>query len=67
MLLAALLVALAPEHLRLLLLGLLALASLGLGAWLVLLARRKLAPPGGAMPASRSELERDLGAMRSPD
>lgn len=66
-LLAALLVALAPENLRLLLLGLLALASLGLGAWMVGQARRRLSQPGSAMQASRTELERDLGAMRAPD
>ncbi len=66
-LLAQLLVALAPEHLRLLMLGLLAFASLGLGAWLVLQARRRLTQPGGTMKASRTELERDLSAMRAPD
>lgn len=67
LLLLALLVALAPESLRPLVLGLLSLSCLGLGVWLMLQARRRLAPPGGALPASRTELERDLNALRPPE
>ena len=48
-------------------LGLLSLSCLGLGVWLMLQARRRLAPPGGALPASRTELERDLNALRPPE
>ena len=67
LLLAALLVALAPEAWRPLLLAGLALASLGLGAWLMQQARRHLASPGGPVPASRSELAQDRAALRAPD
>lgn len=67
LLLAALLVALAPETVRLLLLGLLALASLGLGVWLMQQARRRLASPAGPAPASRAELAQDIAALRAPD
>lgn len=66
LLLAALLVAVAPENLRLLLLGLISLACLGLGSWLVQQARRRLASPGGALPASRAELASDRDALRPP-
>jgi uncharacterized membrane protein YqjE len=67
LLLAALLVALAPENLRLLLLGLLALGSLGLGVWMALEARRVLSNPDGALPATRAELERDRSALQPPE
>lgn len=66
LLVAALLVALAPENARLLVLGLLAVASLVLGAWLVRQARRRLASPGGAWAATRAELDRDRRALRPP-
>ncbi|MBP6817429.1 MAG: phage holin family protein [Burkholderiaceae bacterium] len=66
-LLAGLLVALAPQHWRLLVLGLLALLSLGLGVWMVAKARRQLSSPDGLLPASRAELARDLGAVRPPE
>lgn len=67
LLLAALLVSVAPEHLRPLVLGLLALCSLGFGAWLVLQARRRLTSPEGALPATRAELQRDRAALRASD
>lgn len=66
LMLAALLVALAPENIRLLLLGLIGLASLGLGGWLVAQARRRLASPEGAVPATQAELARDRDALRPP-
>ncbi len=67
LLLAGLLVALAPQHWRLLVLGLLALLSLGLGLWMVARARRQLSSPAGLLPATRAELARDLGAVRPPE
>ncbi len=67
LLLAALLVALAPEAVRLLLLGLLALASLGLALWLMQQARRRLASPAGLAPASRAELAQDRASLRALD
>lgn len=67
LLLAALLVVVAPENLRPLVLGLLALASLGFGAWLVAQARRRLASPDGVLPATRAELARDRAALRAPE
>jgi uncharacterized membrane protein YqjE len=67
LLLAALLVVVAPEPLRPLVLGLLALASLGFGGWLVLQARRRLASPVGALPATRAELESDRAGLRAPE
>lgn len=66
LLVAALLVALAPENSRLLVLGLLAAVSLALGAWLVRQAKRRLSSPGGALAATRTELERDRSALRPP-
>lgn len=56
---AALLVALAPEPWRPLVLGLLTLACLGAGAWMLNQARLRLTSPGGALAASRAELARD--------
>lgn len=67
LLLAALLVAVAPENLRPLVLGLLALGSLGFGVWLALQARRRLVSPAGALPATRAELTRDRASLRSPE
>ncbi|MDO9283668.1 MAG: phage holin family protein [Aquabacterium sp.] len=67
LLLAALLVAVAPEPLRPLVLGLLALGSLGLGGWLVVQARRRLISPAGALPATRAELARDRASLRAPE
>ena len=49
----ALLVALAPEAWRPLVLGLLSLACLGGGAWMLHQARRRLTSPGGMLAASR--------------
>jgi uncharacterized membrane protein YqjE len=60
---AALLVALAPEAWRPLVLGLLALACLGGGAHLLNQARLRLTSPGGALAASRAELARDRAAL----
>src|SRR3990167_10501555 len=54
LLLAGLLVAVAPEPLRPLVLGLLALGSLGFGGWLVVQARRPLGRPAGAPPGPRA-------------
>ncbi|MDO8377341.1 MAG: phage holin family protein [Aquabacterium sp.] len=67
LLLAALLVAVAPEPLRPLVLGLLALGSLAFGGWLVVQARRRLASPAGALPATRAELARDRDSLRAPE
>lgn len=67
LLLAALLVAVAPEPLRPLVLGLLALGSLGFGGWMVVQARRRLVSPAGGLPATRAELERDRASLRAPE
>jgi uncharacterized membrane protein YqjE len=61
----ALLVALAPEAWRPLVLGLLSLACLGGGAWMLHQARRRLASPGGMLAASRAELARDRAGLDS--
>ena len=60
---AALLVLLAPERLRAFLLGALALGCLGLGAWLVLRAKQRLASPGGPLPATRADLAADRAGL----
>lgn len=60
---AGLLVALAPEPWRPLVLGLLTLAFLGTGAWLLNQARQRLTSPGGVLAASRAELARDRAAL----
>jgi uncharacterized membrane protein YqjE len=67
LLLAALLVLLAPEPLRLWLLALLALASLGAGAWLVRQAARRLNTPAGSLAATRQELALDRANLNPPD
>ena len=64
---AALLVALAPEAWRLLALGLLTLACLGGGAWMLNQARRRLTSPGGLLAATRAELARDHDALADLD
>ena len=58
-----LLVALAPEPWRPLVLGLLTLACLGLGAYMFHQARQRLANPGGALAASRAELAADRAGL----
>lgn len=60
---AALLVALAPEAWRPLVLGLLTLACLGAGALMLNQARLRLTSPGGALAASRAELARDRDGL----
>ena len=60
---AALLVALAPEAWRPLVLGLLTLACLGGGASLMSQARKRLTSPGGVLAASRAELARDRDGL----
>lgn len=67
LLLAALLVMLAPAPLRLWVLALMALASLGLGAWLVRQALLRLGTPAGALAATRDELARDRSALKPPN
>ena len=67
LLLAALLVMLAPASLRLLVLGLLALACLGLGSWLVQQAVLRLRAPDGPLAATRDELARDRLDLDPPD
>ena len=67
LLMAALLVMLAPESLRLLVLGLLALGCLGLGTWLVQRATQRLRTPAGPLAATRDELARDRTALNPPD
>lgn len=67
LLLAALLVMLAPEPLRLWLLALLALANLVLGAWLVRQASQRLSTPAGPLAATRDELARDRMAINPQD
>lgn len=66
LLMAALLVLLAPEGLRPLVLGVLTLGCLGLGGWLVLRAKQRLASPGGPLPATRAELAADLAGLLPP-
>lgn len=63
---AGLLVALAPEPWRPLVLALLTLGCLGGGLWLMQRARLRLASPGGLLSASRAELARDRGALDDP-
>jgi uncharacterized membrane protein YqjE len=60
---AGLLVALAPEPWRPLVLGLLTLACLGAGAVMLNQARQRLTSPGGALAASRAELARDRDGL----
>ena len=67
LLLAVLLVLLAPEPLRLWLLAVLALASLGGGAWLLRQAIQRLSTPAGPLAATRDELARDRTALNPPD
>lgn len=66
LLLSALLVLLTPEAWRGLVLGLLALASLGLGVWLLQRSRQRLSSPGGPLIASRAELEQDRIGLVPP-
>lgn len=67
LLLAALLVVLAPESMRPWLLALMALACLGGGAWLVKRAGQRLNSPAGPLSATRDELARDRAALNPPD
>ncbi len=67
LLLAALLVMLAPEPMRLWLLALMALASLSGGAWLVRQASQRLSTPAGPLAATRGELAHDRAALDPPD
>ena len=67
LLLAALLVMLAPEPMRLWLLALMALTCLGGGAWLVRQATHRLSTPAGPLAATRDELARDHTALNPPD
>ena len=67
LLLAALLVMLAPEPMRPWLLALMALACLSGGAWLVQRASQRLSTPAGALSATRDELARDRSALNPPD
>lgn len=64
---AALLVALAPEAWRPLVLGLLTLGCLGGGAWMLNQARQRLTSPGGVLAATRAELARDRDALADLD
>lgn len=66
LLMAALLVLLAPESLRPLVLGVLALGCLGIGGWLVLQAKQRLASPDGPLPATRAELQSDRAGLLPP-
>ena len=63
---AALLVLLAPEAWRALVLGGLCLACLGAGAWMLQRARLRLANPAGALAATRAELATDQAALNPP-
>ena len=67
LLMAALLVMLTPEPLRPWVLALLALASLGGGAWLLRQAIRRLSAPTGPLAATRDEWVRDRDALNPPD
>ena len=67
LLLAALVVMLAPASMRLLVLGMLALGCLGLGTWLVQRATQRLRTPAGPLAAARDELARDRAALNLPD
>ncbi len=60
---AALLVALAPEDWRPLVLGVLTLACLVGGVSLLSRARKRLTSPGGMLAASRAELARDRDGL----
>ena len=59
----AMLVALTPEAWRPLVLALLTLGCLGTGAYMFTEARRRLANPAGALPASRAELAQDRAGL----
>ena len=67
LLLAALLVMLTPEPLRPWVLALLALASIGGGAWLLRQATQRLSASTGPLAATRDELVRDRNALNPPD
>ena len=67
LLLAALLVMLTPEPLRPWVLALLALASIGEGAWLLRQATQRLSASTGPLAATRDELGRDRDALNPPD
>ena len=60
---AALLVALAPEDWRPLVLGVLTLACLAVGVGVLNQARKRLTSPGGVLAASRAELARDRDGL----